>query len=59
MCIRDSGMAVSSRVDEPWIGAMVLAPAVFDAWRYVDPESRTAVWLSRAAKVGTVLLVLR
>ena len=53
------GMAVSSRIDEPWIGAMVLAPAVFDAWRYLDPESRVAVWLSRAAKAGTVLLVLR
>ena len=53
------GMAVSSRIDEPWIGAMVLAPAVFDTWRYLNPESRAAVWLSRAAKVGTVLLVLR
>ena len=53
------GMAVSSRSDEPWIGALVLAPAVFDTWRYLDPDSRVAVWLSRAAKVGTVLLVLR
>jgi hypothetical protein len=53
------GMAVSARIDEPWIGAVVLAPAVFDTWRYLDPESRAAVWLSRAAKVGTVLLVLR
>ena len=53
------GMAVSSRVDERWIGAIVLAPAVFDTWRYLDPDSRVAVWLSRAAKVGSVLLVLR
>ena len=53
------GMAVSARIDEPWIGAVVLAPAVFDTWRYFDPDSRTAVWLSRAAKVGSVLLVLR
>jgi hypothetical protein len=37
----------------------VLAPAVFDTWRYFDPDSRWAVWLSRASKVGSVLLVLR
>lgn len=53
------GMAVSARIAEPWIGAVVLAPAVFDMWRYFDPDSRVAVWLSRAAKVGSVLLVLR
>jgi hypothetical protein len=53
------GMAEGSRIDERWIGAVVLAPAAFDTWRYFDPESRWAVWLSRAAKVGSVLLVLR
>jgi hypothetical protein len=53
------GMAESARIDERWIGAIVLAPAVFDTWRYFDPDSRVAVWLSRAAKVGSVLLVLR
>jgi hypothetical protein len=53
------GMAESARIDERWIGAVVLAPAAFDTWRYFDPESRWAVWLSRAAKVGSVLLVLR
>jgi hypothetical protein len=53
------GMATSSRIDERWIGAIVLAPAVFDTWRYFDPSSRWAVWFSRAAKVGSVLLVLR
>jgi hypothetical protein len=53
------GMAESARIDERWIGAVVLAPAVFDTWRYFDPDSRWAVWLSRAAKVGSVLLVLR
>ena len=53
------GMAVSARVAEPWIGALILGPAVFDAWRYVDPDARWPVWLSRAAKVGAVLLVLR
>jgi len=53
------GMSVASRIDEPWIGVVVLAPAVFDTWRYFDPDNRWAVWLSRAAKVGSVLLVLR
>lgn len=53
------GMAVSSRVDERWIGALVLAPAVLDAWRYFDPEARWAVWLSRGVKVAGVLLIIR
>ena len=53
------GMAASSRLDERWIGAVVLAPAVLDTWRYFHPDSRWAVWASRAAKVGSVLLVLR
>jgi hypothetical protein len=38
---------------------VVLAPAVFDAIRYYKPDARWAVWLSRGAKVGSVLLVLR
>jgi hypothetical protein len=53
------GMAVSARIDEPWIGALILAPAVLDTWRYLDPDARWPVWLSRAFKVGAVLLVLR
>ena len=53
------GMASSARMNEPWIGAIVLAPAVLDAWRYMDPDAKWAVWTSRAMKVGAVLLVLR
>lgn len=53
------GMAVAARIDERWIGAMVLAPAVLDSIRYFDPDAKWAVWTSRAAKVGLVLLVLR
>ena len=53
------GMAQSIGVDEPAIGAVVLAPAVFDAIRYFKPEARWAKWASRAAKVGSVLLVLK
>ena len=53
------GMAVGARLDEGWIGAIVLAPAVLDAWRYLNPDARWAVWVSRAVKVGGVLLVFR
>ena len=53
------GMAEAARIDERWIGAMILAPAVLDTIRYIDPDAKWAVWTSRAAKVGLVLLVLR
>lgn len=52
-------MADALGVSEPWVGAMILAPAVLDAWRYVKPDARWAAWLSRAAKVGSVVLVVR
>jgi hypothetical protein len=41
------------------VGAMILAPAALDAWRYANPESTWAPWLSRALKVGAVLVVFR
>jgi hypothetical protein len=53
------GMAESIAVDERAIGALVLAPAVLDAIRYFKPEARWATWASRAAKAGSVLLVIR
>jgi hypothetical protein len=53
------GMADSARVDERWIGALVLAPALLDAWRYFRPESRWAAWASRGVKVGMVVMVVR
>lgn len=53
------GMAASARIDERWVGALILAPAVLDGWRYFDPEAKWPVWLSRAVKIGGVLLVLR
>jgi hypothetical protein len=53
------GMAVSARTDERWIGVVVLAPAVLDAWRYFRPGSPAAVWMSRAAKIGGALLIIR
>lgn len=53
------GMAQSSGTDERWIGAMVLAPAVLDVWRYFDPDAAWAKWTSRAVKIGTALLILK
>jgi hypothetical protein len=53
------GMAESARVDERLIGALVLAPAVLDAWRYFHPDARWAAWASRGVKVGMVVMVVR
>jgi hypothetical protein len=53
------GMAVGARMNEPWIGAVILIPAVLDSWRYIDPDAAWPRWMSRAAKVGAVLLILR
>lgn len=53
------GMADSSRIDERWIGALVLTPAVLDAWRYYRPDTPWMKWASRAMKVGMVILVAR
>jgi hypothetical protein len=53
------GMAASSRIDERWIGAIVLAPALLDAWRYYHPGSKWATWTSRGVKIGMVVMVAR
>jgi hypothetical protein len=53
------GMADSSRMDERWIGGLVLTPAVLDAWRYYRPDVSWMKWASRAVKLGMVILVLR
>ena len=53
------GMAASSRLDERWIGALILAPALLDAWRYYHPGSKWATWSSRGVKIGMVVMVAR
>ena len=53
------GMAAAISVDERVIGAIVLAPALADAYRYFRPESKWAKWASRIAKAGGVLLVIK
>lgn len=52
-------MAESLGVHEAWVGALVLAPAGLDAWRYAHPHARWAKWVSRGMKIGMVLLVAR
>jgi hypothetical protein len=53
------GMASSRRIDERWIGAIVLAPALLDVYRYFKPDARWATWTSRGVKMGSVVLVLK
>jgi hypothetical protein len=53
------GMAASRRIDERWIGIMVLAPAILDLYRYFNPGAGWAIWTSRGVKMGSVALVLR
>ncbi len=53
------GMAASSGIGERWIGVLVLAPALLDAYRYFRPDAEWARWCSRGAKVGVVLLVIK
>jgi len=53
------GMADSIGIDERVIGAIILAPAVLDGYRYFNRGSGWAAWTSRAVKVGSVLLVLK
>jgi hypothetical protein len=53
------GMAISARVNEPWIGVSILAPALLDGARYYLPDARWLKWASRATKLGGALLVVR
>lgn len=53
------GMSASIGMDERAIGLVVLTPAVLDAIRYFNPDATWAKWVSRASKVGSVLLIVR
>ena len=46
------GIAAATGSDERLIGALVLAPAAFDTWRYLRPNSKAARWGSRVAKAA-------
>jgi hypothetical protein len=52
------GIAESSGIDEPLVGAFILVPAALDTYRFYRPEARWARWASRGAKVGFMLLAL-
>jgi hypothetical protein len=54
-----NGMALSADVPEPLIGALILAPAICDGWRYYAPDATWAKWSSRAVKIAGAMLVLR
>jgi hypothetical protein len=53
------GMAESIHINERWIGALILAPALLDTYRYFHPDARWASWTSRGVKMGSVALVLK
>ena len=53
------GIAASARVREPVIGLLVMAPGILDGYRFLEPDARWAVWVSRALKVGSVFLIAR
>jgi hypothetical protein len=51
-------LAQALRIDERWLSALVLMPALFDGIRYLHPDAQWARWLSRGVKLGSVALVL-
>jgi hypothetical protein len=53
------GMADSLRWKEPYVGLLILIPAVLDAFRFYHPDARWAAWGSRASKIGGVVLIAR
>jgi len=55
--VSSAGFWVQHATDE-W-GAIVLAPALLDTWRYFHPESKAAAWLSRGVNIGMVALAVR
>jgi hypothetical protein len=53
------GMAESIKINERWLGVLILAPALLDTYRYFHPDARWAAWTSRGVKMGSVALVLK
>jgi len=53
------GMADALGWKEPYIGLLILIPAILDVVRYYDPGAQWATWGSRAAKLGGVVLIFR
>jgi hypothetical protein len=53
------GMAGALRWKEPYVGVLILVPAVLDLVRYFHPDQRWAAWGSRVVKIGGVALIAR
>jgi len=53
------GMAESARINERWLGVLIIAPALLDTFRYFHPDAGWARWTSRGVKMGSVALILR
>ena len=53
------GMADALNWKEPYVGLLILAPAILDAVRYYKPDAKWAMWGSRGAKITGVLLVFK
>ena len=53
------GMADALRWKEPYVGVLVLIPAVLDLVRLYHPDQRWAAWGSRAAKIAGVAVIAR
>jgi hypothetical protein len=53
------GMADSLGWKEPYVGLLILAPAVLDMIRYYHPDAHWATWGSRGAKLFGVVLVFK
>ena len=53
------GMSDAIRWKEPYVGVLILVPAILDAVRYYHPDAKWAAWGSRAAKIFGVLLIAR
>lgn len=53
------GMAGALGLSERWIGVIILAPAVLDAYRYFHPNAKWAAWSSRGVKIGMASLVIK
>ena len=53
------GMADALRWKEPYVGVLILIPAVLDLVRFYHPDQRWAAWGSRVAKIGGVALIAK
>ncbi len=43
---------------EPAVGALILAPAILDGYRYMKPDQKWAAWASRGLKAAFIALTL-